>query len=40
MLSYNDAWLLLLVTFIAVSPAILMLRKPRVRAFGPAPDAH
>ena len=39
MLSYNDAWMLLLLTFIVVSPAILLLRKPRGRR-GPAPDAH
>jgi DHA2 family multidrug resistance protein len=39
MLSYNDAWMLLLISFIAVSPAILMLR--RRRGGGPAPaDAH
>jgi DHA2 family multidrug resistance protein len=29
MLSYNDAWMLLLLTFIVVSPAIFLLRKPR-----------
>ena len=29
MLSYNDAWMLLLITFLVVSPAILLLRKPR-----------
>ena len=29
MLSYNDAWMLLLLTFLVVSPAILLLRKPR-----------
>jgi MFS transporter, DHA2 family, multidrug resistance protein len=38
MLSYNDAWMLLLITFIAVSPAIVLLRKPRGRAV--AVDAH
>jgi MFS transporter, DHA2 family, multidrug resistance protein len=38
MLSYNDAWLLLLLTFVVVSPAILLLRKHRGSA---APvDAH
>jgi DHA2 family multidrug resistance protein len=38
MLSYNDAWMVLLLTFICVAPAILLLRKPRGRA---APvDAH
>jgi MFS transporter, DHA2 family, multidrug resistance protein len=29
MLSYNDAWMLLLITFLVVAPAILLLRKPR-----------
>jgi DHA2 family multidrug resistance protein len=38
MLSYNDAWMLLLLTFICVSPAIILLRKPRGRAA--AVDAH
>ena len=38
MLSYNDAWLLLLLTFIVVSPAIFLLRRPR--GGGPAVDAH
>jgi DHA2 family multidrug resistance protein len=38
MLSYNDAWLLLLLTFICVSPAIILLRRPRGRAA--AVDAH
>ena len=38
MLSYNDAWMLLLLTFLVVSPAILLLRRPKGRA---APvDAH
>jgi DHA2 family multidrug resistance protein len=40
MLSYNDAWRLLLLTFVLVAPAILLLRKPHVRMDGPAPDAH
>jgi MFS transporter, DHA2 family, multidrug resistance protein len=39
MLSYNDAWMLLLISFIAVSPAILLLRKHGGRAAVPA-DAH
>jgi DHA2 family multidrug resistance protein len=38
MLSYNDAWMLLLLTFICVSPAIFLLRKPRGRSV--AVDAH
>jgi DHA2 family multidrug resistance protein len=29
MLSYNDAWLFILLVFVAVSPAILLLRKPQ-----------
>jgi DHA2 family multidrug resistance protein len=38
MLSYNDAWMLLLLTFICVAPAIFLLRKHSGR---PAPaDAH
>jgi MFS transporter, DHA2 family, multidrug resistance protein len=39
MLSYNDAWMLLLLTFLLVSPAILILRKSRGRSAPPA-DAH
>jgi MFS transporter, DHA2 family, multidrug resistance protein len=39
MLSYNDAWMLLLITFICVSPAIFFLRPPKGRA-GAAVDAH
>jgi DHA2 family multidrug resistance protein len=39
MLSYNDAWMLLLLTFICVAPAILLLRKPRGRSAAPA-EAH
>jgi DHA2 family multidrug resistance protein len=38
MLSYNDAWMLLLLTFVVVSPAVFLLRKPR--GGGPAVDAH
>jgi DHA2 family multidrug resistance protein len=38
MLAYNDAWLLLLLTFVLVSPAILLLRRPR-RSAMPV-DAH
>jgi DHA2 family multidrug resistance protein len=29
MLSYNDAWMLLLICFLLVAPAILMLRRHR-----------
>jgi DHA2 family multidrug resistance protein len=38
MLAYNDAWLLLLLTFVLVSPAILLLRRPRSTAM--PVDAH
>jgi DHA2 family multidrug resistance protein len=38
MLSYNDAWGLLLLTFLVVSPAILLLRRPRGR--GAPVDGH
>ena len=38
MLSYNDAWMLLSAHVLAVSPAIILLRKPRGRAV--AADAH
>ncbi|MEO5814973.1 MAG: DHA2 family efflux MFS transporter permease subunit [Gemmatimonadaceae bacterium] len=38
MLSFNEAWLFILIAFLGVSPAILLLRKPRGHA---APvDAH
>ncbi|HEU4643427.1 MAG TPA: DHA2 family efflux MFS transporter permease subunit [Gemmatimonadaceae bacterium] len=39
MLSYNDAWILLLLSFAVVAPAILLLRKHRGRAAMPV-DAH
>ena len=39
MLSYNDAWMLLLVSFIVVSPAIFFLRNPRGASRAPV-DAH
>ena len=39
MLSYNDAWMLLLLCFLVVSPAILLLQKPRGEGRAPA-DAH
>ncbi len=42
MLSYNDAWMMILVSFILVSPAIFFLRDPRGRgrAGRAAVDAH
>lgn len=39
MLSYNDAWALLLTSFLVAAPAILILRKPGGRPV-PAPEAH
>jgi DHA2 family multidrug resistance protein len=39
MLSYNDAWMLLLITFVCVAPAILLLRRPRSGA-GMPEGAH
>ncbi len=39
MLSYNDAWFLLMLAFICVSPAILLLRRPKPGVAAPA-DAH
>ena len=38
MLSFNDAWLFILIAFIGVSPAILLLRKPN--SSGAPVDAH
>ena len=42
MQAYNDAWMLLLVCFICVAPAVLLLRKPQARPAAPAAaaDAH
>jgi DHA2 family multidrug resistance protein len=39
MLSFNDAWMFVLIVFVLVSPAILLLRRPRSGAEMPA-DAH
>jgi DHA2 family multidrug resistance protein len=39
MLSYNDAWIMIMLSFVAVAPAVLMLRAPQARK-GPAPDMH
>jgi DHA2 family multidrug resistance protein len=38
MLSYNDAWMLILGTFILIAPAILILRRPKGHA--PMGEAH
>lgn len=40
MLSFNDAWLFILLAFIGVSPAILLLRKPRSAKSELPADAH
>jgi DHA2 family multidrug resistance protein len=39
MLSFNDGWRLILLAFIIVSPAVLLLRRPKGGA-GMAVDAH
>jgi DHA2 family multidrug resistance protein len=39
MLSYNDAWMLLLLSFLVVSPAIFLLRRSRASSRAPV-DAH
>jgi MFS transporter, DHA2 family, multidrug resistance protein len=38
MLAYNDAWMLILLCFVFVSPAIFLLGRPK--GGGPAVDAH
>jgi DHA2 family multidrug resistance protein len=38
MLAYNDCWLIILVSFLVVIPAVFLLRKPRGGA-APA-EAH
>lgn len=42
MLAYNDSWMLLLLSFICVVPAVALLRRPRSRtaAAAAAADAH
>jgi DHA2 family multidrug resistance protein len=39
MLAYNDAWLFILGSFLAVIPAVFLLRRPSRRAAAPA-DVH
>lgn len=39
MRAYNDAWMLLFISFICVAPAVLLLRRPGGRA-APSGDAH
>ena len=38
MLSYNDAWMLILLAFVCTAPAVLLLRKPKGKAA--VVDAH
>jgi DHA2 family multidrug resistance protein len=38
MLSYNDAWMLILLSFVLVAPAVLILKRPK--GHGAAVDAH
>ena len=38
MLAYNDAWMLILLSFLVVAPAVLLLRKPS--PWGAPVDAH
>lgn len=40
MLGFNDAWMLVLIVFIAVSPAILLLRKAKPTGSPVAAEAH
>ena len=41
MLAYNDAWMLILLSFVAVVPAVFLLRRPASRAAAVASaDAH
>jgi DHA2 family multidrug resistance protein len=40
MQAYNDAWLLLLISFICVAPAVFLLRKPKPIDAAAAADAH
>jgi len=40
MLSYNDAWMLLLESFLIVAPAVFLLRRPKSGAAGMPADAH
>jgi len=38
MLAYNDCWMLILVCFACVAPAVFLLHKPK--GLGAAVDAH
>ncbi|MDB4874501.1 MAG: drug resistance transporter, EmrB/QacA subfamily [Gemmatimonadetes bacterium] len=38
MLSYNDAWMVILISFVLVAPAVLILKKPKAQSA--AVDAH
>ncbi|HEX2778662.1 MAG TPA: DHA2 family efflux MFS transporter permease subunit [Gemmatimonadaceae bacterium] len=39
MRSFNDAWIMIMIAFVAVSPAVLLLRRPKP-GVGMAADAH
>jgi DHA2 family multidrug resistance protein len=39
-LSYNDSFLMILLTFLFTAPAILILRRPKPREIAPQVDAH
>jgi DHA2 family multidrug resistance protein len=39
MLSYNDAWMIILISFLVVAPAVLILKKPAPHG-PPSVDAH
>ncbi|MBC7804835.1 MAG: DHA2 family efflux MFS transporter permease subunit [Akkermansiaceae bacterium] len=39
-MAYNNSFTLIMLTFFAVSPAILLLRAPKAAAGGPPADAH
>jgi len=40
MQAYNDAWILLLICFLCVIPAVFVLKRPRPSGGAPAVDAH
>ena len=39
MRSFNDAWIMIMIAFVAVSPAVLLLRRPKPGVGMPA-EAH
>ncbi|MEO7964145.1 MAG: MFS transporter [Gemmatimonadaceae bacterium] len=40
MLGFNDSWIFILIVFVAVSPSILLLRRPKRGGAAPEVDAH